>query len=889
MSLDEHAWHALRVTDVEAFLRTDASGLSPEEADARLETFGLNELADQPPTPALLVLLRQFRSPLIYILVVATAVTILLGKYIDAAVIGFVLLLNAVIGFTQERKAESAVRSLMQLIVPLARVVRAGKEWEVDSRDLVPGDIVLLEPGSRVSADLRLTTVNNLQVDESLLTGESLPVTKRTAPVGERAPLADRACMGYTGSIVTSGRGRGVTVATGDHTELGSIAELIRGEAESDTPLQRRMAAFAKIVGVAVGVSAVLAFLSGVALGAEVEEMFLTSVALAVAAIPEGLPVVFTITLALGVHRMALRNAVVRRLPAVETLGSTTVIGSDKTGTLTENRMTVRQVWTANRTFTIATGGSGVLLDDEPGSLEEHPALHLTLLTGALTNEAEAYRSPTGGLRLSGDPTESALLVSAMAAGIEPDDARDGYPVVAEIPFEPQHRYSATLRSRHGTQILFVKGAPERLVGMCREMLTDHGTVPLDAAMIHDAARHLASDGLRVLGMAYRELRTPLADREQLAEPHDLVFLGLQGMMDPPRTGVREAVATCRRAGIRVVMITGDHAITARAVARDLGITDTHGKVLTGSELAHLSDDQLRELVGEVAVYARVSPEDKLRIVRSLQQLDHVVAVTGDGVNDAPALKAAEIGIAMGRSGTDVAREAADMVLTDDNFVSIAAAVAEGRVTFDNVRKATFFLVSTGVATITAILCGVWARWPLLMLPAQLLWLNLVTNGLQDVALAFEPAEEGALRRRPRRQDEGVLSKLLWQRTLIAGLVMAAGTLALFRWELDRTDSLPRAQTVALSTMVVFMAFHVGNARSETTSLFRLSPVSNRFLFVATVLAVAVHVTALYVPATQYVLRVEPIELTAWVRIVAMASSVLVAVEVDKWLRRRGS
>ncbi|MGH2689067.1 MAG: cation-translocating P-type ATPase, partial [Actinomycetota bacterium] len=494
------AWHALPATEVERRFGTDAGGLSAEEAAARLERFGPNQLEDEPPIPAIVVFARQFRSPLIYILVLATAVTVVLGEHIDAGVIAFVLALNAVIGFTQERKAEGAVRALMQLVVPHARVVRAGQDWEIDSRELVPGDIVLLEPGAHVPADLRLTATNALQVDESLLTGESLPVSKRTAPVGAGAPLADRACIACTGSVVTSGRGRGVVVATGAATELGAIAGMIRSETSAQTPLQRRMASFAKLVGLAVGVSAVVAFASGVALGGRVEDMFLTAVALAVAAIPEGLPVVFTISLALGVRRMARRNAIVRRLPAVETLGSTTVIGSDKTGTLTENRMTVQRVWTGGRFFTVAEGGAGLLLDGEPASLDEDPGLQRTLLAGVLTNEAEAYRTDAG-MQLTGDPTDAALLVSAVAAGLEPDEARDAYPVFAEIPFEPERRYSASLRSRHGAHVLFVKGAPERVAEMCPEMLTEAGSARMDRDTVHDASRRMAEDGLRVLAM----------------------------------------------------------------------------------------------------------------------------------------------------------------------------------------------------------------------------------------------------------------------------------------------------------------------------------------------------------------------------------------------------
>ncbi|HEX6419005.1 MAG TPA: HAD-IC family P-type ATPase, partial [Acidimicrobiales bacterium] len=810
LSAEAHIpWHALPAAEVERRLGTDVDGLPPGDVEVRLARTGPNELEDEPPPPAAIVLLRQFRSPLIYILLLATAVTFLLEEYIDAGVIAFVLALNALIGFTQERKAEGAVRALMQLVVPRARVVRDGQEWEIDSRDLVPGDVVLLESGVRVPADMRLTSANALQVDESLLTGESLPRAKGTSPVGEHVLLADRTSMAYTGSIVTSGRGRGVVVATASATELGAIAGLIRAEPVTETPLQRRMAGFASVIGIAVAVAAVLAFATGVALGESSHEMFLTAVALAVAAIPEGLPVVFTITLALGVRRMAQRHAIIRRLPAVETLGSTTVIGSDKTGTLTENRMTVQRVWTTGADVTVSPGG-GLLVDDEPVALDDHPGLRRTLLAGVLANEADAYRSPDG-MHVTGDPTEAALLVSGMAGGIEPEEARDAYPLVAEMPFESERRYSASIRSRHGAHVLFVKGAPERIVEMCTRTVTADGTGPVDRDAVHRAAQHLASEGLRVLGMAYRELPEPLAEPHDLGEPEALVFLGLQGMMDPPRSGVRQAVATCREAGIRVLMITGDHAITARAIAQRLGIGGDEPRVVTGADLARMSADELRDTTDRASVYARVSPEDKLRIVRAQQERGHVVAVTGDGVNDAPALRASDIGIAMGRGGTDVAREASDMVLADDNFVSIAAAVEEGRVTFDNVRKVTFFLVSTGAATIMAILFGVWARWPLLMLPAQLLWLNLVTNGLQDVALAFEPGSPDALRRPPRPRREGILSATLWERTVVAGVVMAAGTLVMFRWELDSSDSLTSARSVALTTLVVFQVFQAGN------------------------------------------------------------------------------
>lgn len=508
------------------------------------------------------------------------------------------------------------------------------------------------------------------------------------------------------------------------------------------------------------------------------------------------------------------------------------------------------------------------------------------MLAGILTNEAQIYLTD-GGFRTEGDPTETALLMAAAQMGIEPEDARDAFPITAEYPFEPDRQYSATARQWGEKHVVFVKGAPERILSMCDRLLTPDGPVPIDRAGVREAAEYLAGQGLRVLGMAYRVLPGHFSLTELLAEPECLTFLGLQGMMDPPRAGVGDAIAGCQQAGMRVVMITGDHAKTARFIARELGIAGEDATVLTSVDLDGMDDELLRQAVGTVSIYARIAPEHKFRIVRALQSCGEVVAVTGDGVNDAPALKAADIGIAMGKSGTDVARESAEMVLTDDNFVSIYAAVEEGRITFENLRKITFFLISTGAAVIVSILAALVLMWPLPFLPAQILWLNVVTNGLQDVALAFEPGEPGVLRQPPRPRGEGILSRLLWERTLVAGLVMAAGTLFLFTWELTHSGSLPKAQTVALTTMVLFQVFHVGNSRSEARSIFQMSPVSNRFLFIATGAALVVHIVALYLPPTQFILRVEPLDLAAWGRIVLVASSILVAMELHKLLRRR--
>lgn len=869
-------WHAITAAEALKVLESSPHGLTSEEAEQRLAEYGPNVFEETEPPPRWLVFLRQFRSPLIYILLVAAVVTTVLREWSDTSVIVVALVLNAIIGFTQERKADASVRALLRLAVPKARVVRDGREVEIDGRNLVPGDLVLLDSGSHVPADLRLVSVQSLSVDESLLTGESDPVAKHTRPVGADLSIVDRGSVAYAGTTVTRGRGEGLVVATGERTEIGGIAELIRGEPETATPLGQRMERLAKVIAIAILVASLVVFAIGLIRGGELRELFLTAVALAVAAIPEGLPIVVTIALAIGVTRMARRRAIVRRLPAVETLGSASVIGSDKTGTLTENRMTVQQLWSAGRFHRL----DEIQVHSARADHHEWEPAALTLLTGVLTNEARLY-----GTDHRGDPTEVALLLAAADAGLVPDQARDAFPAVSETPFEPELRFSASLRRVQGGEALFVKGAPEQVLAMCDTSLGEQDEQPLQERAVYAAAAEMAASGLRVLGAAVSRTRTrgdPPLDTEN---PSELVFVGLVGMKDPPRKGVRQAIEACRRAAVRVITITGDHSATASSIAAEVGI-DGSDKVLTGAELDRLDAEALRRKVRDVSVFARVSPEAKLRIVRALQAEGEVVAVTGDGVNDAPALRSAAIGVAMGQDGTDVAREAAEIVLADDNFETIVSAIDEGRRTFDNIRRATFFLVSAATAAIAALVAGVSAGWPLVMLPAQLLWFNLVTSGLQDIAMAFERGERDVLNRPPRDPQEGIISELLWWRTLITGLVMALGTLAMFRWELERSDSLTAAQTVALTTMVTFMALQAGNARSDDRSVFTVPLRDNPFLLLATAGSFVVHFGALYFPGTQYVLQVQPLDLDAWVRIVAVAATVLIVVEIEKAVRR---
>jgi len=802
--------------------------------------------------------------------------------------------INAVIGFIQERKADRSVHALMQMAAPRSTVVRDGREREVDAVDLVPGDLVLLASGSRVPADLRLVRTTSLHIDESLLTGESQPAHKATEPVAHDALAADRASMAFMGSAVTSGRARGVVVATALDTQLGAIAESIRAEEKPETPLQQRMDRFANIIAVAVLASTMLAFGMGYLLTDQaLDELFLTAVALAVAVVPEGLPVAFTVAMALGVRRMAQRNAIIRSLPAVETLGSTNTIGSDKTGTLTANRMTLVRGWTPDGWVRFLEPADG---DPDEGAmsaaehLEAHPggALAATVRTAVVTSEAELVVEDGEVVEQRGEATEVALLAAARAIGRDPRELRDRIQVLAHVPFESDLRYSFIVADEHGP-VLRLKGAPERVVELCRYVRQGDELRHLDADEVLAVAERMAAQGLRVLALAERRLDAEAAggiDEQHPPEPSELVLTGLVGMQDPPRSGVREAIARARHAGIRVIMITGDHAVTAGAIAGQLGLSEDPS-TRTGSDLERMSDEELRAAVLEVDVFARVAPEHKLRVVRALRSHDQVVAVTGDGVNDGPALKAADIGVAMGRGGTDVAREASDMVLTDDDFVSIANAVEEGRVVFENVRKVTFFLLSTGAAAIVAILTSIAAGLPLPYAPAALLWLNVVTNGLQDVALAFEKGEPDVLDRLPRRRQDPLVNAVLWERTALTGVTMALGSLWVFTWAIDAGLRDAQQRGAALTALVVAMAAHVYNARSERRSIVTTHVAGNPFLLVSTLVALSIHVLASYWEPTQEVLQIAPVTGGGWGRIVASTAAVVLVSEVHKAVRSR--
>ncbi len=881
-------WYQLRINDVLQKLETSKEGLTEKDAKERLTRFGTNKLAEEEKISKIKILLHQFISPLIYILLVAALVTFLLKEYTDASVIIAVVILNAIIGYIQEFKAERSVRALKRMLTPRTKVLRDGHEKEINSEVLVPGDIVLLASGSKVPADIRLLKTIELKIDEAMLTGESIPVNKITSPIREDSLTpGDQTNMAFTGTIVVSGRGRGIVAETGNRTVLGQIAKNVREAVKTKTPLQARLERFAKIIGIIiVGFSGIL-FSIGVFLhGMDITEMFMAAVATAVSAIPEGLPIAVTVTMAIGVSRMARRNAIIRKLPAVETLGSTTIICSDKTGTLTKNEMTVKLVYDEDHIYEVTGTGyepKGEILRDEiPVELKDKESLLRVFRIGLLCNESNIYLEDSQ-YKVEGDPTEGALIVSAIKGGLNPEEERKIYPQIAIIPFESEHGYMATLNKHHNKKYIFIKGAPEKIIEMCTQFKTNNISQKKEILQI---ANTFAKKGLRVLAFAYKEAPD---DMEELAHRDinlGLTLAGLQGMFDPPRPEVIQAIEECKQAGIGTVMITGDHAITAVSIAKELGIGGHDARVYTGKELETMSDEELFQAVKDVSVYARVSPEHKLRITNQLIKHGEIVAVTGDGVNDAPALKAAHIGIAMGKTGTDVAKEASDVVLADDNFASIFAAVEEGRVVYDNIKKVTLFLVSCGFGELIAILTTVSMGLHIPYTPVQILWLNIVTNGLQDVALAFDPPEKGILQRPPRHPRERFLNGIMIQKILIMGFIMAAGTVLLYIFNLMMGAPLKEARTEALTTMVVFQFYQAFNCRSERRSIFRMNPLKNPFLFFSMIAAIFAHLAVLYVPALQWIFGTVPLTKTEWAGIGVVTITIVIAVEIEKFIRR---
>jgi P-type Ca2+ transporter type 2C len=912
MNESNFQWHQLSAEETLSRLDSSLCGLAFDEAERRLEEHGPNELEEGQGTSWIQIVIAQVKNPLILVLVVAAGISLLAGEEVDAIVIAGVILLNTVIGFVQEYQAERSLAALQEQAAPEAEVVRCsiedGTEESIEvrlpSREVVPGDLILLSTGDRVPADARMLQEANLEIDESMLTGESTPVSKMTERMDQDAAVADRLNLVYGGSLVNQGRGRAVVFATGSDTEMGKIATMIQETEAVESPLQRQIGTLSRYMGLLALVVAIVTIVLGLIRDFELSEIFLFALAAAVSSIPEGLPAVMTITLAVGVNRMAKRNAIIRRLQAVDTLGAATVICTDKTGTLTTNQMTV-QIFSLDHRKVAVTGvgfepEGQFQIDGEEIDPAEDEELQLALQIGALCNDSRLNRREEEGRQLweiRGDPTEGALIVAAAKAHHKKENLQRTFPRIDEIPFSSKTKYMVTfheLPEDDSSVRVLVKGAPERVLALSSELRQDGDTRPLDADQAQawrDIAQEMASQGLRVLGLAYRdiskdeveEVKRQLNDGEQV-----VIFQALAGMIDPARPEVPEAIDRAQRARIRVIMATGDHKLTAEAIAREIGILEEGGRVLAGDEVEAMSDEELDAAVVDTPVFARVSPEHKHRMVEALRRHGEVVAMTGDGVNDAPALKAAEIGIAMGITGTDVTKETAEMVLTDDNFASIVNAVEEGRVVFENIRKVVKLLIATNFGEILTILPSILLLPPgeLIFLPVQILWVNLVTDGVLDITLALEPKEGDVMDQEPRDPNARIVNREILRNTVFVALFMAIGTLGVFF--LSYNDAgIGYARTMAFTTLAMFQVFNALNCRSRDKSVFQLGFFTNPYLIAAMVVSVLLQIGVTLIPFMQTALQTTPLTLLNWITIVAVASTVFIADELRKLALRR--
>ena len=886
--------HAHSAEEVLTGMQASRPGLTGSQASERLARHGRNVLPPAKARGPWLRFLLQFHNVLIYVLLAAALVTALLGHWIDSGVILGVVVINALIGFLQEGKAERALEAIRDMLSPHAQVVRDGRRQEIDAADLVPGDIVFLASGDRVPADLRLIDVKSLRIEEAALTGEAVAVDKQVDAVAAAMPLGDRASMAWSGTLVTYGQGTGVVTATGAATEIGRISGMLAEVQELATPLLRQMAVFGHWLTGAILAIAAFAFAFGTLLRDYTPgEMFLVAVGLAVAAIPEGLPAIMTITLAIGVQAMARRNAIIRRLPAVEALGSVTVICSDKTGTLTRNEMTVQEVATAGPLYLVSGTGyaphGGFSLDGREAVLDQHPELAEIGRVALLCNDA-VLEAEGGDWTLTGDPTEGALITLGMKAGLDEKFEREALPRSDVIPFESEHRFMATLHHDHaGHAFVYLKGAPERVLELCAWQRQDGEERQLDTRHWQAAMQAAAGRGMRLLGLASKPGEDPRRDLTFAdVEAGGFTLLALLGIADPPREEAIRAVADCRAAGIRVKMITGDHIATASAIGAQLGLAD-QVRALTGADIETMDAATLRRAVNDTEIFARASPEHKLHLVEALQANGEVVAMTGDGVNDAPALKRADVGVAMGMKGTEAAKEASEMVLADDNFASIAAAVEEGRAIYDNIRKAIVFILPTNggqaAVLVAAILLGL---HQLPITPVQILWVNMVTAVTLALALAFEPSERDIMRRPPRHPREPLLTPFMLWRVAFVSLLLVAGSLGLFLWELERGASAEVARTATVNLLLMGEVFYLFNCRRLTASV--LSPdglTGNRWVLLAIALLLALQMAFTYWPAMQTLFHTAPLDAPAWGRILVFGLALFAIVELEKGVVRR--
>jgi len=929
-------WHHLSVEAAMERLASSPEGLSHAEAAKRLAQVGPNELVQTARISPLRIFLEQFTDVLVIILIIAAAISAFLGlsrgevgDLWDAALIVVIVVLNAVLGFVQEYRAERSLQALKELAAPKARVLRDGQAVLVPSRELVPGDVVLLSAGDKVPADLRLIEVASLRTSEASLTGESTPVSKGVAPLPRETFLGDRKNMAFMGTTVDGGRGKGLVVETGMRTELGKIAGMVQQETKEETPLQRQLNRLGRQIGLIVLGAAAVIFLAGLLeIGimegtdpwAKVELLFLTAVGLSVAAIPEGLPAVVTISLAIGLQRMIRRHALIRKLPAVEALGAATVICSDKTGTLTKGEMNVRAILVGSRVYEVRGEGfdptGDIRFEGEKVDLQAHPDLREALVCGILCNDASVKREGNRWV-VQGDPTEGALVVAGMRAGLDADILRAEQPRVAEIAFTSERKMMSTLHApvsqealreilavsedrRHlsladvGAKVLYVKGAPERVLAVCTHHLVDGERKPLtdyDRKQYLFRNQEMAARALRVLGLASRTFPGEVPPIRESGLEEGLTFLGLVGMMDAPRQDAIEAIARCKKAGIKVVMITGDHKLTAMAVAREMGILAEGERALTGEELERIPEDEFVRDVEHIKVYARVSPEHKMRIVDAWKKRGHIVAMTGDGVNDAPALKRSDLGVAMGITGTDVAKESADMVLTDDNFASIVAAVEEGRGIYENIRKFVAFLLSANAGEVLIMFIATLAiRDPAFLpffTPVQLLWINLVTDGLPALALGVDPYPTDTMERPPRNPKEGVLSRDIRFIVLVVATILTLGTLGIFAIERASGADVTRTQTVAFTTVVFFELFLVFAMRSPRQTLWQIGLFTNKKLILAVLLSAALQILVIYAPFFEGPFHTEALTAMDWVRTILISFTAFLAVEILKVARQR--
>ena len=892
---NEDEWYQLSSAETFEILKSNLNGLTSEEAKDRLREYGYNELSFKKINP-FFRFLKHFNNPLIYVLIVAAIVTAFLGDIIDVVVIVGVVIVNASIGFIQEGKAESSIKALEEMMVPECTVLRDGEKVVVNSRLLVPGDVVLVESGTKIPADLRIIQSKNLHADEAPLTGESLPVHKNSKALSDSdIPPADQKSMVFSGTFITQGSGRGVVVATGESTEMGKIAEIMKGTREIVTPLTKKIEKFTEILVVSIIIIAIVNFAFSMWFGFGFIYSFMASASLAVAVIPEGLPAVLTITLALGVKKMAQHKALIRKLPSVEALGRATVICSDKTGTLTKNEMTVLNIFCGNKTYHISkTGyepeGDYILNDKVVKVSEEGEELSETLKAGLMCNNASLVKED-GHYKIIGDPTEGALIVSAYKAGVTEKSTR-----MDEIPFQSENQYMATLNKGDNENWLYVKGSPEKILKMCKTQMVEGELQELSAA-VSTIADEMAGEALRVLGFAYKPFPSDVTKiRAEYLE--DLTFLGLQGMMDPPREEVKNAIERSRGAGIRTVMITGDHTLTAQAISQKLGIASQEEEVVNGKRLSKMSDEDLYDNVEHVSVYARVAPEHKYRITTQLQKRGEIVAVTGDGVNDAPALKAADIGIAMGITGTDVSKEASDMVLADDNFASIVKAIEEGRHIFENIRKVILYALAAnggqGLIIVGSVLLTPFIPLFLVTLPlepVQILWINLFDSLFLALPLIKEPKEPGLLNNPPRDPDEQIVNLLFLRKVGLVSLAMTAGALSIFLIfgmpALNNSMNellINQAQTAAFATVILVHVFYLVTARSIHDSAFNFSPFSNKWILLGITAILASLLMIIYLEPLEFIFRTTAIPLDWWPLIILFALPGFLVIEVEKFL-----